>query len=78
MPKTTIRTVLNNVLICQDGTFTYEQQLVWSKWVITETNSKPQPFVEVIEEHLSDDLDTSDSTGQVERTSDQPTNKESI
>ena len=77
MTKTTIRTVLNNVLIAQDGTFSYDQQLVWSKWV-AETNSKPQPFVSVVQEHLGDDLDRSDSGSQIEIPSDKPTNKESI
>lgn len=76
MAKTTIRTVLNNV-ICEDGHFTYEQQLVWSKWV-AETNSKPQPFVSVVQEHLSNDLDRSDSGSQIEIPSDKPRDKESI
>ena len=77
MAKTTIRTVLNNVICAQDGTFTYEQQLVWSKWV-AETNSKPQPFVSVVQEHLSNDLDRSDSGSQIEIPSDKPRDKESI
>ena len=77
MPKTTIRTVLNNVLIAQDGTFSYDQQLVWSKWV-AETNTKPNTFMPIVKEHLSDDLHTSDSSSECEIPSDQPTNKESI
>ena len=77
MPKTTIRTVLNNVIHHKDGEYTYDQKLVWSKW-IPDTNSQPSPFVSVIQPHLSDDLHTSDSTRQVERTGDQPTDKESI
>ena len=74
--KTTIRTVLNNV-ICQDGTFTYDQQLVWSKWV-AESNTKPQPFVSVVQEHLSDDLNTGNSSSECEIPSDKPRDKESI
>ena len=77
MAKTTIRTVLNNVLICQDGHFTYEQQLVWSKWV-AETNSKPQSFVSVVQEHLSHDLDRCNSSSECEIPSDKPRDKESI
>ena len=76
MTKTTIRTVLNNV-IAQDGTFTYDQQLVWSKW-IAESNTKPQPFMSVVQEHLSHNLNTSDGACQVERTGDKPRDKESI
>ena len=75
--KTTIRTVLNNVIQHKDNTFTYDQKLVWSKW-IPDTNSQPSPFVKVIQPHLSDDLDTSDSTGQIERTGNKPRDKESI
>ena len=74
--KTTIRTVLNNV-ICQDGTFTYDQQLVWSKWV-AESNTKPDTFVSVVQEHFSDDLHTSDGSSECEVTSDKPRDKESI
>ena len=77
MTKTTIRTVLNNVLIAQDGTFSYDQQLVWSKWV-AESNTKPQPFVSVVQEHLGHDLDRCDSTSQIEPTGDKPRDKESI
>ena len=77
MTKTTIRTVLNNVLIAQDGTFSYDQQLVWSKWV-AETNSKPDTFMPIVKEHLSDDLNRSDSSSECEISSNKPTNKESI
>ena len=76
MTKTTIRTVLNNV-IHHNGEHTYKETLVWSKW-IPDTNSQPSPFVSVIQTHLSDDLHTSDSTRQVERTGDKPRDKESI
>ena len=76
MPKTTIRTVLNNVTH-HNGEYTYTQDLVWSKWV-AETNTQPSPFVEIIQTHLSDDLDRCDGTGQIECTSDKPRDKESI
>ena len=76
MTKTTIRTVLNNV-IAQDGTFTYEQQLVWSKWV-AESNTKPQPLMSIVQEQLGHNLDTSDSTSQIECTGDQPTDEEGV
>ena len=59
--KSTLRTVLNNVIRHKDNTFSYDQKLVWSKW-IPDTNSQPSPFVSVIQTHLSDDLNTSDST----------------
>ena len=75
--KSTLRTVLNNVIRHKDNTFTYDQKLVWSKW-IPDTNSQPSPFVSVIQTHLSDDLHTSDSTRQVERTGDKPTNEEGV
>ena len=77
MTKTTIRTILNNVIRHKDGDYTYDQKLVWSKW-IPDTNSQPSPFVSIVKPHLSDDLHTSDSTGRVERTGDKPRDKESI
>ena len=77
MAKTTIRTVLNNVHALKDGTFSYNEELVWSKW-IAETNTKPDTFVSVVQEHLSDDLNRSNSTSQIECTSDKPRDKESI
>ena len=76
MTKTTLRTVLNNV-IAQDVTFTYDQQLVWSKWIV-ESNPKPQPFMSVVQEHLSHNLNTSDSSSECEIPSDKPRDKESI
>ena len=76
MTKATIRTVLNNV-ICQDGHFTYDQQLVWSKWV-AETNTQPQPFVEVIQPHLGHNLDTGNSSSECEIPSDKPRDKEGV
>ena len=77
MTKTTIRTNVNNITRLKDGSFSYTEDLVWSKW-IPDTNSQPSPFVKVIQPHLSDDLDTSDSTGQIERTGNKPRDKESI
>ena len=77
MAKTTIRTVLNNVTQLKDGTFSYNEELVWSKW-IAETNTQPQPLVSVVQEHFSDDLHTSDGRSECEPTSDQPTNKKRI
>ena len=77
MTKTTIRTVLNNVMSLKDGTWTYKEDLVWSKW-IPDTNSQPSPFVHIVQPHLSDDLNPSDSTRQHEVTSDKPRDKESI
>ena len=74
--KSTLRTILNNV-IHTNGEYTYDQKLVWSKW-IPDTNSQPSPFVSVIQPHLSDDLHTSDSAGQVERTGDKPRDKEGV
>jgi len=75
--KTIIRTNVNNITRLKDGSFSYTEDLVWSKW-IPDTNSQPSPFVKVIQPHLSDDLDTSDSTGKVERTGNKPRDKESI
>ena len=77
MAKTTIRTVLNNVTQLQDGTWSYKEDLVWSKW-IAETNTQPQPLVSVVQEHFSDDLNSSDSTSQRKVSSDQPTNKKRV
>ena len=77
MAKTTIlRTVLNNVL-CQDGEYTYDQKLVWSKW-IPDTNSQPSPFVKVIQPHLGHNLDTGNGSSQCKVTSDQPTDEEGV
>ena len=77
MTKTTIRTVLNNVTELKDGTFSYNEELVWSKW-IAEPNTKPHTLVEVIQEHLSDDLNTRNSSSQIEIPSDQPTDEEGV
>ena len=77
MTKTTIRTILNNVIHHKDGEYTYDQKLVWSKWV-AESNTKPQPFVSVVQEHLGHNLDRCDGTSQIECTSDKPRDKESI
>ena len=77
MPKTTIRTHLNNITRLKDGSFSYDEELVWSKWV-AELDPKPDTLMSIIEKHFSHDLHTSDSAGQHEPTSDQPTNKESI
>jgi len=63
MPKTTIRTVLNNVTQLKDGTFSYNEELVWSKW-IAETNTKPDAFMPIVEKHLGHDLHTSDSRSE--------------
>ena len=76
MTKTTLRTVLNNVIHTK-GEYTYTQDLVWSKW-IAEPNTKPQPFVSVVQEHLSHNLNTSDGACQVECTSDKPTDEEGV
>ena len=77
MAKTTIRTHLNNIHALKDGTFSYDEQLVWSKWV-AETNSKPQPLVSVVQEHLGDDLHTSDGSSECEVTSDKPRDEEGV
>ena len=77
MTKTTIRTKLSNVMQLKDGSWTYKEDLVWSKW-IAEPNTKPQALVEVIQKHLSDDLNPSDSASQHEIPSDQPTDEEGV
>ena len=77
MAKTIIRTHLNNITRLKDGSFSYDEELVWSKW-IAESNTQPQPLVSVVQEHLGHDLNRSNSTGQIECTSDKPRDKESI
>ena len=77
MTKTTIRTVLNNVMELKDGTWSYNEKLVWSKW-IPDTNSQPSPFVKVIQPHLGDDLNRCNGSSECEITSDKPRDKESI
>ena len=77
MTKTTIRTMLNNVMELKDGTWTYNEKLVWSKW-IPDTNSQPSPFVSVVKPHLSDDLNPGNGTSQHEIASDKPRDKKRI
>jgi len=77
MTKATIRTKLSNVMQLKDGTWTYKENLVWSKW-IPDTNSQPSPFVSIVQPHLGDDFNPSDSTSQHKVTSDKPRDKESI
>ena len=77
MTKTTIRTKLSNVMQLKDGTFSYNEELVWSKW-IAEPNSQPQALVKVIQPHLSDDLNRCDGSSQCKVTSDQPTDEEGV
>ena len=75
--KATLKTKLSNVMKLKDGTWSYNEELVWSKW-IPDTNSQPSPFVHIVQPHLSDDLNPSDSTSQHEIASDKPRDKESI
>ena len=75
--KVKLQTKLSNITQLKDGSFNYNEELVWSKW-IAETNTKPDAFMPIVEKHLGHDLHTSDSAGQVERTGDKPRDKESI
>lgn len=77
MTKTTIRTVLNNVMSLKDGTWTYKEDLVWSKW-IPDTNSQPSPFVKIVQPHLGDNFNSRDGGSECEISSDKPRDKESI
>ena len=75
--KSTIRTVLNNVIHHSDGEYSYNQKLVWSKW-IPDTNSQPSPFMHIVQPHLGDNFNSRDGTSQHEISSDKPRDKESI
>ena len=75
--KYLVKTKLSNITLLKDGTFEYTQDLVSMKWG-TELDSQPDTLVSVVEEHLGDDLNPSDSTRQHEVTSDKPRDKESI
>ena len=75
--KATLKTKLSNVMKLKDGTWSYNEELVWSKW-IPDTNSQPSPFVHIVEPHLGHNLDTGNSSSECEITSDKPRDKESI
>ena len=77
MTKTTIRTKLSNVMQLKDGTWSYKENLVWSKW-IPDTNSQPSPFVKVIQPHLGHNLNTGNSSSECEIPSDKPTDEEGV
>ena len=80
--KMTIKTILNNVIQLEHTLsgpmmYTYTEEIISSKWT-AEPDSKPRPLMKVIQPHLGDDLNPSDSTSQHEVTSDKPRDKESI
>ena len=75
--KVKLRTNVHNITRLDDGTFCYQEDLVWSKW-IAEPNTKPDTFMPIVEKHFSHDLDTGDSAGQHEPTSDKPRDKKRI
>ena len=75
--KVKLGTKLSNITRLDNGSCHYNEELVWSKW-IAEPNTQPSPFVEIIQTHLSDDLNPSDSTRQHEISSDQPTDEEGV
>ena len=75
--KYRVKTKLSNITRLKDGTFSYDQDLVSMKWG-TELDSQPDTLVSVVEEHLGDDLNPSDSTSQRKVSSNQPTNKKRV
>ena len=82
MTKTTIKTVLNNVIqlertLSGPMMFSYTEEIISSKWT-AEPNPQPHTLMKVIEPHLSDDLNPSDSTSQHEVTSHKPRDKKRI
>ena len=82
MTKTTIRTVLNNVIqlertLSGPMMFSYTEEIISSKWT-AELDPQPGSFVEIIEKEFSQDLNPSDSTSQHEVTSDKPRDKKRI
>ena len=74
--KAILKTILNNITYKGDE-YSYTEELVSIKWT-PEPDSQPGTFVKVIQPHLSDDLNPSDSTRQHEVTSNKPRDKESI
>ena len=74
--KYIVKTVLNNV-IHMNGDFTYDQITRSLKWT-AEPNPQPHTLMKVIEPHLGDDLNPSDSTSQHEVTSHKPRDKKRI
>ena len=83
MTKTTIKTVLNNVIQLEPEydsgpmMFTYTEEIISSKWA-AELDSEPGSFVEVVQTHLSDDLNPGNGTSQHEIASDKPRDKKRI
>ncbi len=75
--KVKLRTNVHNITRLDDGTFCYQEDLVWSKW-IAEPNPKPNTFMPIVEKHFSDDLHTSDSRGECESSSNKPRDKKRI
>ena len=81
--KTTIKTILNNVILQDEHTlsgpmmFTYTEEIISSKWA-AELDSEPGSFVEVVQTHLSDDLNPGNGTSQHEIASDKPRDKKRI
>ena len=74
--KAILKTIVNNITYKNDE-YKYTEELVSIKWT-PELDTQPSSFMEIIQPHLSDDLNPSDSTSQHEISSDKPRDKESI
>ena len=74
--KAILKTIVNNITYKGDE-YCYTEELVSIKWT-PEPDSQPGSFMKVIQPHLSDDLDTGNSTSDCEISSDQPTDEEGV
>ena len=80
--KSTIKTVLNNVIqlertLSGPMMFTYTEEIISSKWT-AELDAKPGSFVEVIETELGDSLNPGNGGSQRKVASDEPTDEEGV
>ena len=80
--KSTIKTVLNNVIqlertLSGPMMFSYTEEIISVKWT-AELDAKPGSFVSIIETELGDSLNTSDGASQCEVTGDHPRNKKGV
>ena len=80
--KSTIKTVLNNVIqlertLSGPMMFTYTEEIISSKWT-AELDAKPESFVSIIEHELGHSFNTSDGGSQRQITSDEPTDEEGV
>ena len=80
--KSTIKTVLNNVIqlertLSGPMMFSFTEEIISMKWT-AEPDTQPCPLMKVIQHELGHSFNTSDGSSQRQVTSDEPTDEEGI